>query len=109
MNNTNNTNTNSQGNAEKPVGAVWVKQSSSGREYLSMKVTDSNGVDHNYVAFLAKSFEPGSNKPKYNIFVSRRGTEINAAKAKEQNLPPKNKKNNVKTSNTQDDQDDASF
>jgi hypothetical protein len=56
---------------EKPVGAVWMRETSDGRSYLSMKITGKNGQEHNFVGFLNKFKDEGVNRPDYNLFVSK--------------------------------------
>lgn len=63
---------------EKSVGAVWIRQTSSGQDYLSFKIVGKDNKEHNFVAFANKFKEEGDNKPIYNIFLSNRpgnGTE----------------------------------
>ena len=57
---------------EKPVGAVWEKETSDGRRYLSMKITGKDNKEHNFVGFLNKFKEDGDNKPTFNLFVSNK-------------------------------------
>ena len=50
----------------KDIGACWIKQSSTGDEYLSIQV-EINGTKHNFTAFKNRFYEQGSKKPFYTI------------------------------------------
>ena len=65
----NNNKTNNQ--KEESCGAIWRKTSTSGSEYLFIKMKDKQGKEHSFVAFTNKFKNEGENRPEWNLFVSK--------------------------------------
>ena len=71
-------------NKEKEMGALWLKKSKAGNNFMSGYITDEEGERQNIVIFKNNFKQPGELSPDYRIYLSNTGNAT-VKNEKEQN------------------------
>ena len=82
------TNEQTNQNNDKELGAIWIKQSKKGNEYMSGKITSPGGEEFNVVIF-PNTKKTKETQPDYRIYLSEPRPETQETAPRPQETPAK--------------------